>query len=101
LTSFVWSLVGRNWIKSIKANYAFLDELQDQRKWEGGMRKSERRQSIEFGSGKVPIADFGLRIYENLEGVNRIDRALSKNKVQIDMVSSSLTPNFCLLTSVF
>ena len=73
-------------IKSVKANYAFLDEMQDQWKLEisncgfwiadcGFMR---------IRKGNLSIADFELRIYENLEGANRIDRALSKNKAQND-----------------
>jgi hypothetical protein len=34
MISFVWSRVGSSWIISLKANYAFLDELQDQWKLE-------------------------------------------------------------------
>jgi hypothetical protein len=43
MISFVWSRVGSSWIISLKANYAFLDEMQDH--W------------------KLEISDCGLRIY--------------------------------------
>jgi hypothetical protein len=54
-------------IKSIKAIYAFLDEMQDYMKWEVGI-------------SRLRILDCGLRIYEDLEGANRIGRASSKTE---------------------
>jgi hypothetical protein len=69
VTSFVWSWFGSYVIKSLEANYAFLDEMQDYWKWEVGMFR-------------LWISDFGLRIYGNTEGAYLKERAFLKNEAQ-------------------